>query len=60
MIRSCNIVVIFVTNVYGPSAGALDAESPKSKMLNSLNKCFGHEIGVLSYGVTTYFACAKP
>ena len=39
---------------HGPSAGALDAESPKSKK-QQWTKCFGHEICVFFFPICTIF-----
>ena len=51
------LVVKKLLNLYGPCAGALDAESPKSK--NNEIKFLGREISVFPYGLAPYSACAK-
>ena len=45
--------------VYGPSAGALDAESPKSKNYKNKRKHLLVAKQAFSYRFVPYFACAK-
>ena len=55
-LTSARVKIIGTAMFHGPSAGALDAESPKSK---KQGKTFCSRHRRFSYGFIPYFACAE-